>query len=63
MTDVALDTPLMDAAQAAALLNVPPSTVMDLARRAVLPSIKVGRHRRFLRADLEAWLRDQRAVA
>jgi Helix-turn-helix domain len=30
------------------------STVQDYARRGVLPSFKIGRHRRFLRSDVLA---------
>ncbi len=31
-----------------------PSTVMDYARRGLIPSVKIGRHRRFIWADVEA---------
>ncbi len=41
------------------LLRVRPSTVLDLARRAVPPSSKVGKHRRFLRAYIASWLEHQ----
>jgi excisionase family DNA binding protein len=34
------------------------STVEDYARRGVLPSVKVGRHRRFIRSQVEQALRD-----
>jgi len=33
------------------------STIEDYARRAVLPSVKLGRHRRFIVSDVEATLR------
>jgi hypothetical protein len=36
----------MTAQQVAVLLLLPISTVMDYARRGVLPSIKLGKHRR-----------------
>jgi excisionase family DNA binding protein len=47
---------------ALALLAVPRSSVYEYARRrhGRLPSIVVGRHRRFYRSDLEAWLTDVR---
>jgi excisionase family DNA binding protein len=44
---------LMTAAQIASVLQLRPSTVEDYARRGVLPSIKLGRHRRFLRSQVE----------
>jgi excisionase family DNA binding protein len=43
----------MAAQQVAALLLLPISTVMDYARRGVLPSIKLGKHRRFVRSQVE----------
>lgn len=45
---------LMTAAQIADLLQMKRSTVDDYARRGVLPSIKLGRHRRFVQSDVEA---------
>jgi excisionase family DNA binding protein len=44
---------LMTAEQVAALLLLPASTVKDYARRGVLPSIKLGKHRRFVRSQVE----------
>jgi excisionase family DNA binding protein len=44
---------LMTGQQVAALLLLPISTVMDYARRGVLPSIKLGKHRRFVRSQVE----------
>jgi excisionase family DNA binding protein len=49
---VALDE-LMTAEQVAALLLLPASTVKDYARRGVLPSIKLGKHRRFVRSQVQ----------
>jgi excisionase family DNA binding protein len=45
------------------LLQMRRSTVDDYARRGLLPSLKLGRHRRFVRSDVEtaiARLRDAR---
>jgi excisionase family DNA binding protein len=55
---VALDTPLLTAEQVAQLLAVPRSSVYEYARRQhdPLPSIAVGRHRRFHRTEIERWL-------
>lgn len=44
---------LMTATQMAEVLQMRVSTVEDYARRGVLPSLKVGRHRRFLRSEVE----------
>ena len=52
---------LMTAAQVAELLQMKRTTIEDYARRGLLPSIKLGRHRRFVRSDVEAaleWLRN-----
>jgi excisionase family DNA binding protein len=43
---------LLTADQLAALLLVRKSTVEDYARRGVIPSLKLGRHRRFVRSDV-----------
>lgn len=47
---------LMTCAQVAQALLIRESTVADYARRGLLPSIKLGRHRRFVRGDVEAAL-------
>jgi excisionase family DNA binding protein len=59
---VSLAEPLLTAEQVAALLGVPRSSIYEYARRRrdPLPSIEIGRHRRFYRADLERWLAEQR---
>jgi excisionase family DNA binding protein len=43
---------LMTSQQIADLLLVRKSTVEDYARRGLLPSLKLGRHRRFIRSDV-----------
>jgi excisionase family DNA binding protein len=40
--------------EVAALLHVPESTVSDWARRRVIPSLKLGRRRIFVRSKIEA---------
>lgn len=45
---------LMTSEQVARLLLMRRSTVEDYARRGVLPSIKLGRHRRFVRSEVVA---------
>ena len=44
---------LMTAEQMAGVLQMRVSTVEGYARRGLLPSVKVGRHRRFLRSQVE----------
>jgi excisionase family DNA binding protein len=44
---------LLTASQVAALLQMRLSTVESYARRGLLPSVKVGRHRRFVRSQVE----------
>jgi excisionase family DNA binding protein len=53
-----LGEPLLTTDDVAILLAVPRSSVYEYARRAhrPLPSMLVGRHRRFYRCDVELWL-------
>ena len=44
---------LMTAREVAEMLRIRVSTVEDYARRGLLPSVKLGRHRRFIRSELE----------
>jgi excisionase family DNA binding protein len=55
---VDLSQPLLNADDVAALLSVPRSSVYEYARRLCdpLPSVSIGRHRRFIREDIEEWL-------
>jgi excisionase family DNA binding protein len=55
---VTLGSPLLTAQDVAALLVVPRSSVYEYARRVQdpLPSMLIGRHRRFDRRAVEAWL-------
>ena len=59
---VDLSEPLLTAHQVAGLLAIPRSSVYEYARQRTdpLPSITVGRHRRFYRSDVEAWLASRR---
>ena len=47
---------ILDREQVSELLGLRPSTVDDLRRRGDLPAIRLGRHRRFLRADVEQFV-------
>ncbi|HEV3002092.1 MAG TPA: helix-turn-helix domain-containing protein [Solirubrobacteraceae bacterium] len=62
---VTLDRPLLTAEDVASLLAVPRSSVYEYARRRAdpLPSLVIGRHRRFDRRTVERWLAAQATVA
>lgn len=45
---------IMTAQQVADLFRMQRSTVEDYGRRGVIPSVKLGRHRRYIRSDLAA---------
>lgn len=49
-------TDVMTAREVAALLHAPVSMVEDWARRKILPSVKIGRRRLYLRQRIEAVL-------
>lgn len=50
---------VMTARDVARLLHAPVSTVEDWARRGILPSVKIGRRRIFIRHNIEMTLIDQ----
>ena len=58
-----LSEPLLDAEAAAALLAVRPSWIYEAVRTGRVPHMKIGRHVRFLRSDLEGWVLSQRRSA
>jgi excisionase family DNA binding protein len=58
-----LAEPLLRPADAAALLSVRTSWVYEAVRSGQLPCVRVGRHLRFLRSDLERWVALKREAA
>jgi excisionase family DNA binding protein len=50
---------VMTARDVARLLHAPVSTVEDWARRGILPSVKIGRRRLYIRQTIEAKLTGQ----
>jgi excisionase family DNA binding protein len=58
---LSLDEPLLDVTSAAELLNVRVSWIREATRTGYLPCLKVGKHVRYTRSMLEAWLAEQRA--
>ena len=55
-----LEEPLLTPAAAASLLMVKTSWIYEAVRDRRLPCVRVGRHIRFLRADLERFVDSQR---
>ena len=52
---VALSEPLLKPEQAAELLSVKVSWIYEACRDGRLPHLRVGKHIRFTRPDLESW--------
>jgi excisionase family DNA binding protein len=57
---IALSEPLLRPEDAAELLSVKVSWIYEACRTGRLPFLRVGKHLRFTRSDLERWLADQR---
>jgi excisionase family DNA binding protein len=54
-----LSVPLLRPSEAAELLSVRPSWIYEAVRTNRLPCLRIGRHIRFTREMLEAWLASQ----
>lgn len=52
---------LLSTPEAARLLTLRESTLRDYARRGLVPSVRIGRHLRFVEADLIDYLESRRA--
>jgi excisionase family DNA binding protein len=48
----------MTASEVAQLLGVPTSWVYQQSRRGCIPTVTLGRYRRYRREAIEGWLRD-----
>jgi excisionase family DNA binding protein len=56
-----LDEPLLTAADVGALLGgIPAKTVLQYARDGRLPCLRIGKHVRFIRSDVDEALANQR---
>jgi excisionase family DNA binding protein len=53
------DDEILTVMDVARFLRVPKSTVYKLARVGELPASKIGKHWRFLRHDIHAWMRSR----
>jgi excisionase family DNA binding protein len=49
--------PLLDVAEAAALLRYHPRTIQVMAKAGRLPAMRLGKYWRFRRSQLDAWIR------
>jgi len=54
------DDRLLTAAEVSALLGVPTGWVRERTREGQLPHVRLGRYRRYDRADVLAWLEAQK---
>ena len=50
---------LLTAEQVASMLGVPTTWVYEQARRGLIPTVQLGRYRRFRREAIEAWIEEQ----
>jgi excisionase family DNA binding protein len=50
------DSEILTVVDVAQFLRVPKSTVYKLARLGQLPASKIGKHWRFVRRDIHAWM-------
>ena len=56
-----LEEPLLTARQVGALLgDIPPKTILQYAREGRLPCLRIGRHVRFVRSEIDHALMAQR---
>jgi excisionase family DNA binding protein len=55
-----LDEPLLTVERVARLLAVKPGWVYTAVRDGVFPHVKVGKHLRFIRRDIEEWIFEHR---
>jgi excisionase family DNA binding protein len=53
------DGRLLTAAEVAELLGVPTTWVYDASRRGRIPTVTLGRYRRYRRGAIEEWVKNQ----
>lgn len=62
MSDEQSDVEIITEEEVANMLRIKPSTVADFARRGDLPSIKLGKHRRYVKSDVAAYVNRRRTI-
>ena len=50
---------LLTAEDVAAMLGVPKTWIYEQSRKGLIPTVTLGRYRRFRREAIEAWIEDQ----
>lgn len=50
---------LLDADQVAEMLGVPKTWVYEQSRKGLIPTVELGRYRRYRREAIEEWIRDR----
>ena len=50
---------LLDADQVAEMLGVPKSWVYEQSRKGLIPTVELGRYRRFRREAIEEWIAER----
>jgi excisionase family DNA binding protein len=50
---------LLDADEVAEMLGVPKAWVYEQSRKGRIPTVALGRYRRYRRESVEAWIREQ----
>jgi excisionase family DNA binding protein len=50
---------LLTADEVAEMLGVPKTWVYEHSRKGLIPTVELGRYRRFRREAIEAWIRDR----
>ena len=61
MAETTIPPLTLDKQQAAAALNVPPDTLLNLTRTGQLRSVQIGKHKRWLLDDLREYVENQRS--
>jgi excisionase family DNA binding protein len=50
---------LLDAEAVAEMLGVPKTWIYEQSRKGLIPTVSLGRYRRFRREAIEAWIEEQ----
>jgi excisionase family DNA binding protein len=53
------DQEIMTSVEVAKYLRIHPSTIYRLLRRKQIPAFRIGRDHRFLRSEIDQWMKEQ----
>jgi len=59
LLEVGMESDLLTANEVSEYLRIPQSTVYKLVQEGKIPGFKVGRHWRFRRAVVQAWIKEK----